>query len=703
MPLKKLFFIIILFFSFSCTVLSKNVKDYYNSDDLSDYFGTMKACTKDKSENDCRNGNEYKFYLKLYDIYYLYKNKYNVKLDLPLIVSALYYRNEQLPTVYKNNLNTYNRADLKNKDIVTNLDWEYDFKNDSCYVYLNANDDSYDMQILAKGMVTKKITYECTGSGSSSSSGSSSAEVITDNSETGNGWGSVTTVKYDDGSTRTFRNYKQYDNGNDYWNKSYWDGNIWSDGCGPTAVSIILSGYGYNNNPANVVDTMNNNSLTYTSPSTLVSALKQYKIDAESHSCTNTQDTINAIRNNFKAGRPIMIGTHNHWVAYLGEDKNGMIISDPGQSDGNNYRFGKTLEDLVETASDGTYILIKSDGNASSKSTSSSSNSKSSSKSSSSKNSSKSSSSSSSGGKMTATDVETSNYDEQLKCDSGTLDKNSIKATYELDLEKYDEFLLEYIKYKYHTEGSSQKCEAGGGPSGSGTLSFSDSYTPTDETPSGVYALTSEPVPWLAINYWSFLDKNDFVYPIDDTTKLPLGAWPKNYSEIPTQLDNVKLYKGIYMWPATPTDNTYQYVYSHLGIDVMSDFGTPIYSPVDGTLVYSEWGGTVNKGSDETSYTVTITPNQTYDFNGTTISEIFMTHMSGIRYRCSWGQCNRTLKAGELIGFVGTAAGSSTSAGYASHVHITFYPAGNYSGGLYTESMEKIYEISPGTVRKAGE
>ena len=642
-------------------------------------------------------------------MYYLYKNKYNVKLDLPLIVSALYYRNEQLPTVYKNSLNKYNRADLKNKDVVTNLDWEYDFKNDSCYVYLNANDDSYDMQILAKGMVTKKITYKCSGSGSSSSGSTNSdlSEVITDDSETGDGWDSVTKVKYDNGSTRTFRNYKQYDNGNSYWNKSYWDGNIWSDGCAPTAIAIVLSGYGYSYNPANVVDIMDKNNITYTSPSTLVSTLEKYKIDAESHGCTNSKDTINAIRNNFKAGRPILIGTHNHWVAYLGEDKNGMIISDPGQSDGNNYRFGKTLEDLVETASDGSYILIKSDGNASSSSSSNKSSKKSSTSSSSTKTTNEkksSSSSSSSSGEMTATDVETSNYDEQLKCDSGTLDKDSIKATYELDLDKYDDFLLEYIEYKYHTQGSDQKCESGGGgPSGSGTLSFTDSYTPTDETPSGVYALTSEPVPWLAINYWSFLDRNDFVYPIDDATKLPLGAWPKNYSEIPTQLSNVKLYKGIYMWPATPTDNTYQYVYSHLGIDVMSDFGTPIYSPVDGTLVYSEWGGTVNKGSDETSYTVTITPNQTYNFNGTTIGEIFMTHMSGIRYRCSWGQCNRTLKAGELIGFVGNAAGDSTSAGYASHVHITFYPAGNYSGGLYTESMEKLYEISPGTVRRAGE
>ena len=72
-------------------------KSIYNSDDLSDYFGTKQSCTNDGTENDCRNGNEYKFYLKMYDMYYLYKNKYNITLDLPLIMAALYYNNEQLP------------------------------------------------------------------------------------------------------------------------------------------------------------------------------------------------------------------------------------------------------------------------------------------------------------------------------------------------------------------------------------------------------------------------------------------------------------------------------------------------------------------------------------------------------------------------------------------------------------------------------
>ena len=133
----------------------------YNPEDLSDYFSTMQACDHEGGSNDCKNGNEYKFYVKMYDIYYLYKNKYNVQLDLPLIMAALYYGNEELPIVYKKNLNEYNRSDLKKADFVTNLDWEFDYKNYDCYTYLNSNDFRFDMQILAKNMVKKETTYTC--------------------------------------------------------------------------------------------------------------------------------------------------------------------------------------------------------------------------------------------------------------------------------------------------------------------------------------------------------------------------------------------------------------------------------------------------------------------------------------------------------------------------------------------------------------
>lgn len=168
--LKKTIFFGLLILLVIPTVIKSDDDDKYDPKDLTDYFGTNSTCTYDRSENDCRNGNEYKFYLKMYDIKALYKRKYNVELDTSLIMSALFYNHEEPPTVFERNLNDYNRSAVKNGDSITNLDWEYDFKNDPCYTYLNANDFSYDMQILAKNMVRKTIKYKCIGDNDEESS-----------------------------------------------------------------------------------------------------------------------------------------------------------------------------------------------------------------------------------------------------------------------------------------------------------------------------------------------------------------------------------------------------------------------------------------------------------------------------------------------------------------------------------------------------
>lgn len=205
-------------------------------------------------------------------------------------------------------------------------------------------------------------------------------------------------------------------------------------------------------------------------------------------------------------------------------------------------------------------------------------------------------------------------------------------------------------------------------------------------------AQTSEPDPSAAVNYWkNILNPNNFIYPRDSATGLPLGAWPKNYGSIPTQLSSYKLRNG-FIWPCTPVKNNYHFVYQHNGMDIMAVFGTPIYSPVEGTLEYSEWGHTGNKGGDETAYSASIKLSTPITFKGKTITNVFLTHMSGIRYRCARGKCNRIVKKGELLGFVGNAAGSAESIGWAPHLHITLY-AGTYENGIYTKDMEILYGV----------
>lgn len=225
---------------------------------------------------------------------------------------------------------------------------------------------------------------------------------------------------------------------------------------------------------------------------------------------------------------------------------------------------------------------------------------------------------------------------------------------------------------------------------------------------SSIKVLKSEPDPSCAINYWSKnVNKDNFIYP--KTSGKLLGAWPKDYSKIPTKLSNYKTYQdGKLIWPVTPTNGLYKFVYEHNGIDIMAPIGTPIYSPASGKLVYSEWGHTKNKGSDETAYTVTIVMNNPIKHNGVTYDTIFLTHMSGIINRCSSNKCNKNVEKGELLGFVGNASGTAESRGYAPHLHMTIYPAGSYSSGLRTSKIQTLYGLDCGSgckkiSKKAGE
>lgn len=223
---------------------------------------------------------------------------------------------------------------------------------------------------------------------------------------------------------------------------------------------------------------------------------------------------------------------------------------------------------------------------------------------------------------------------------------------------------------------------------------------------SSIKVLAEEPDPSCAINYWgnkNYLDSNSYVYPKDKNGK-SLGAWPSNYSSIPTTIKIENSYlSGKFIWPVTPTNGVYNRGYDHVGIDIAAPVGAPIYSPVDGTLVYSHWGNTVNKGSDETAYSVRITLKDKETFFGVEITEVFLTHLSGIIYRCSSKtECNREIKKGELIGFVGTAAGTATSSGFAPHLHMSIYNFYNYDAGLTTEQIDDFYNMRDGKLIKAG-
>ena len=214
--------------------------------------------------------------------------------------------------------------------------------------------------------------------------------------------------------------------------------------------------------------------------------------------------------------------------------------------------------------------------------------------------------------------------------------------------------------------------------------------------------IEAEPDPLLALtNLYNktgneMYNPDNYVAMKDKDNGYSLGAWPKTatVSNLPKVFKTYQ--NGTLIFPTTGDGSD---SYDHNGIDIITNMGTPVYAPADGTLRYSEWGHTVNRGSMETAYSVSIKLDKPFSYTGQwsqgvtttsttrtgTVEIIYMTHMVGIKYRFNGPQIMK-VKKGDLIGFTGIANNVS-------HLHMTFYDGSN-SWGLYTPEIQKIYGIT---------
>ena len=124
---------------------------------LGNLYTTLLKCEGDE----CLDRAEFKYYLKISDIAYRYREKYSIKLDWLLISATNLYFSKDTEKIMEDNLGGYSDSSVKDTDSIISLDWDYDYKNISGYEYLDADDSTYDLQILAKNMVTKKTTQTC--------------------------------------------------------------------------------------------------------------------------------------------------------------------------------------------------------------------------------------------------------------------------------------------------------------------------------------------------------------------------------------------------------------------------------------------------------------------------------------------------------------------------------------------------------------
>lgn len=194
---------------------------------------------------------------------------------------------------------------------------------------------------------------------------------------------------------------------------------------------------------------------------------------------------------------------------------------------------------------------------------------------------------------------------------------------------------------------------------------------------------------------YEIYNPDNFVAMKDKNNGQSLGAWPKTATGSDLSGNLVTYLNGNLIYP-TSGDGSQSY--THNGIDIVGSFGTPIYAPADGTLRYSEWGRTVNKGVKETAYSASILlDNTNVSYTGTwrcdngtslqkteKIQHIYLTHMVGIKYRTNKsGEIH--VKKGDLIGFMGIANSCV-------HLHMTFY--GESGCGVITGDIQKIYGLT---------
>lgn len=147
---------------------------------------------------------------------------------------------------------------------------------------------------------------------------------------------------------KTYKEYKQ--NGNSSWsNNSYWDNTMATDGCGITAISIILSGYDKEYTPENLrkkyYPVLHGDKISNELNKTFGISNSDFFYDEFHLSNTYIEEHLNT-------DRPILIcvwnkPTHNRWttashyMVLLASDNNGMVyVSNPNGLEHNSKSSG---------------------------------------------------------------------------------------------------------------------------------------------------------------------------------------------------------------------------------------------------------------------------------------------------------------------------------------------------------------------------
>ena len=139
---------------------------------------------------------------------------------------------------------------------------------------------------------------------------------------------------------------------------------VHSNGCGPTSVAIIASGYGKNYNPGDIAGFMGGAG-TQSSGSTISNVLNKIGISAHAINSPSKE----ALKNQLKSGKPFVVSVNNamnnlftkggHLMAVLAiDDNNNVYVSNPNPSTKNGW---VPLDTLYECCKSKYVIFVDQD------------------------------------------------------------------------------------------------------------------------------------------------------------------------------------------------------------------------------------------------------------------------------------------------------------------------------------------------------
>ena len=159
----------------------------------------------------------------------------------------------------------------------------------------------------------------------------------------GDGYSTTFTTK----TGRTYIEYKQ--NGSASWaNNPYWSETMSTDGCGITAMSIILSGFGLDYNPERLRETY----FPVLKAEKISSELTNYGVKNTDFFYDSTHLSSNYILSHLENKGPVLIcvwnkpcenrwTTQSHYMALLASDSKGLVyVSNPNGLDNSNKSSG---------------------------------------------------------------------------------------------------------------------------------------------------------------------------------------------------------------------------------------------------------------------------------------------------------------------------------------------------------------------------